>query len=256
MYQKLLKNNIYRYPANLDCFKLNSSFDLSPESFFETVKKRVLVILRLSTNPGLLISGGLDSSILACIVKKYYPGIPCFTIAFNKDNEDLKAAIKFSREEKLNHYIYLLNRNELNSNYKIIKNDDNGCYLIALNFMSKLAKTVLATDGIDELMGGYWGHVRPDFLGLKSIRESFEYYWGCLEEKHLKPMWESAIRVGMNVNWVFLDDDIVNCASNISLEKRIENRVTKAYWKEVARIADVPEWIINRKKQGFCDAFK
>ena len=48
----------------------------------------------------------------------------------------------------------------------------------------------------------------------------------------------------------FLDRDLVDLAFRIPATRKMRGRETKVLWKSVAQ-RDLPEWILNRKKQGF-----
>lgn len=246
-----------RFPARIDSWKIiNNSkpHEYDPWVFCELIKKVISELLDKTKRPGILLSGGIDSSILALLANKLYPDIPCITIGKNKDHPDVIASMKLSQEKNLNHFIYFPSQMEIVNIQKELDTHyagDEGVAL-ALRFASKLCTDLLATDGIDEQMGGYWGH--RDRISFPETNEAFIHFWNQLEPNHLTPMHKSAERENININWVFLHQKIVDFISRIPLDVRIKDSIRKAYWKIVAEFADTPEWIINRDKVGFVDA--
>jgi len=241
------------------CFPTANTSEFSKENFLEILDFVVEKTLCFAKRPGILLSGGIDSSLLAILAAKHCPDIPCFTVGQYITNQDVQAAIRLAKEKKLNLYIHLLNpkeisivKRELTKNIIIHEGDE--CVLAALKFAAPFVTDIIATDGIDELMGGYWGH--RDRKRFPDIKDAFKYFWDELEEKHLTPMNRSAECHDLNLIFVYLLPEIVGRLSKISLEDRIKGNISKAVWKEIALMAGVPLWVIERKKQGFVDAFK
>jgi len=241
-------------------FPTGRESEFSKEDFLQILNSAIENIVNSCTHPGILLSGGVDSSLLAIIATKYCLNIPCFVVGDNIMNPDVQAAMQLAEEKKLNLYIHLLNPVEISRIQKetkaiysnIYEGDD--CVFAALKFAAKFVSDIIATDGIDELMGGYWGH--RDRKRFPDIKDAFKYFWDELEEKHLCPMNRSAECHGLNLNFVYLLPQIVEQLSRIPLKDRIRGNVSKAVWKEIALMAGVPLWITEREKQGFVDAFK
>lgn len=237
-----------RYPARIGNWKVTSG-QYSQAGLIEALNIAIKEALARSNKPGILLSGGVDSSLLALLVKEQCPNIPCFTIGSSPQHPDVVAAMRLATEFDLDLQVYLPNKDAIATAGQRIKTNNLGddAVLLALEFAGKFVTDILATDGIDELMGGYWWHVNRNDQ-FPETEQAFKHFWNQLEPKHLEPMFKSAEMVGIDVHWVFLDPDVVNYIS------RIPRGISKAYWKETAKQVGVPEWIIQRSKRGFVHA--
>jgi len=194
---------------------------------------------------------------LALLLKAKLPTIECFTIGGSSQHPDLISAMSFADQYDFDLRIHVpdtirkrLKKGEVNGGYP-----GDEAVLVALEFASKFVTDIIATDGIDEQMGGYWWHVNrtPE---LPTVESAFEHFWNELEPKHLEPMYHSARKVGISVHWVFLHPLVVEYISRIPLEERVKDNLTKAYWRDAARLIGVPESIIGRPKRGFVHALQ
>lgn len=245
---------VRRFPARIGNWPEGKG-NYSVEGLVALLRDIAHCALYESPSPGILLSAGIDSTILTMLIREKYPDIPCFTVGGAPNHPDVLAAQKLSVELNLDLRIYLPNISSQKKAKDVIETDypgDEAVYL-ALEFAKPWVKTILATDGIDEQMGGYWWHVNENDR-FSTTEEAFKYYWAQLEPTHLTPMFKSAEKVGLDINWVFLHPDVVDYISRIPLKERIKDGVNKAFWREAARSIGVPEWVINRPKRGFVNA--
>lgn len=243
-----------RFPVQIGNWQVVNG-EYSKEGLLTTIRNAVDRALSNSCRPGILLSGGVDSSLLALLAKEKCPNIPCFTIGDSPQHPDVVAAMHLAAEFDLDLRVYLPNKGVIKEATKRVqtKNDGDNAVLLALEFASKFVTDIIAADGIDEQMGGYWWHVHRNDQFPKA-EQAFEYFWGQLEGKHLKPMFNSAELVGVNVHWVYLDPEVVDYIARIPLDVRVHGGIGKAYWKETAKQVGVPEWVIQRPKRGFLHA--
>jgi len=180
--------------------------------------------------------------------------VPCFTVAGDPHNPDLEAALRLAHECDLDLHCYMpcqaARREALELEHLSYPGDD--AVFVALDFAARFVTDILATDGIDELMGGYWFHAHRNDL-FPEAAQAFEHFWGRLEEEHLTPMYLSANWLQVNLHWVFLQPSVVEYISRIPIEERVRDGITKSWWRDVARAVGVPEWVISRPKRGFID---
>jgi len=245
---------IRRSPAQIGNLIRNNHLSFTVDGLIDRLEKIVSDTFAISTeNFGLLLSGGIDSSILALLVKSW--DIPCFVVGKSMDSPDILAAMKLAKEKNINLYIYIPSSEKIQEiKSRLITNlpgDEN--VLIALEFSSKFISCLLATEGIDELMGGYWWHTKRT-ENYPTIESAFEYSWNHLESDHLTPMFEAAKQTNMSIYWIYLQPYISDYIATLPFEKRIENG-NKSIWKEVAKKIGVPQWVIDRPKKGFITAF-
>ncbi len=208
---------------------------------------------------GIFLSGGVDSTNLLAFACEYID-IPVFTVAGSKRHADLLAAQRLAEEWQLEHYWWIPSEEERSVAREHVARrarnypGDDGVYL-ACQFAARIGvKTLLATDGIDEVTGGYWWHAnRSERFGNQL--EAFEFYWRNLWPEHLEPLLLSAADCGLGVLFPYLDDRMISLLVRIPLEVRAPAGRPKAWWKALAA-KHVPQWVIDRPKMGFVDALQ
>jgi len=208
----------------------------------------------------ILLSAGVDSAVLAKIVLGINPFMMCLTIGADDLHPDLVAARRLCREWGFNwanwapgpEHIQLAETALAEHRMEVFPGDV-GVYLALKKARELGCDYVLAADGIDEQVGGYWWHGNASPHELKEVFTSF---WGKLDLEHFGPMARSADLLGIKVRWPFMDSDVIEYISRIPLDVRVLSGQPKQWWKEFAKYLDIPDWIINRPKRGFVDALK
>jgi len=112
---------------------------------------------------GVMLSGGLDSSIIAALAAKSCEQIPTYTVSLTKDSEDAKFANSLAKQLKTNHHEIQINAEGLAENIESMLSNlpqpfaDSA--IIPTYILSKLAsqdvKVLLTGDGADEIFAGY-----------------------------------------------------------------------------------------------------
>lgn len=117
----------------------------------------------------LLLSGGIDSSLVLALVKKANPKIPIhtFTLAKDKEYPDLIFARQVADLFGTDHHEILLSDSEYKDykrEYERIKKynlkGDPNVYILC-SIASEFSKVIVTGDGGDECFGGYWLHSYP-----------------------------------------------------------------------------------------------
>lgn len=245
---------VKRYPVRIGNWQPENNQTYSISGLIQVLRQSVILALQRSDRIGILLSGGLDSSILAILANEVQSA-PCFTIGQSYDHPDVIAASRLAREFGFDLHIYIPSKEDSLRAARQIQVDykgDDAVYL-ALEFASKHVTDIMAGDGIDEQMGGYWWHTH-DSIRFTTLENTFKHFWDALEIDHLAPMFASAKRVGLNIHWVYLDYELVEYIRRIPLSERIQNGIAKAYWRGIAQVIGVPEWVINRPKEAFANA--
>lgn len=138
----------------------------SPALNFETVIQALEESVRRNLTDGLLLSGGLDTAILAYLTSKWAkPG--CITVALKgAPAPDIDYAKLVASRLELRHYIHYFEDEELDESIKatirIMKSFDpmeirnSAAIYIALKIgRDQGMSTIMTGDGCDELFGGY-----------------------------------------------------------------------------------------------------
>jgi asparagine synthase (glutamine-hydrolysing) len=230
---------------------------------YKAVNKRLL-----SDRPiGCLLSGGVDSSIIASILSKIYKKmgkkIKTFSIGF-PDSTDIKYAKIVSEYIESDHYEYIINYEDaLKSIPEVIKTIETydittirastPMYLLCKWIKEIFEETVIFSgEGSDEVFGGYlYFHNSPD---------SFEFHRETIRlvsNLHLYDVLRADRCTSGNsleLREPFLDKELINYVCNLygiykqpinGYEKYILRKAFKGY---------LPECVLWRKKAAFSDA--
>jgi asparagine synthetase B (glutamine-hydrolysing) len=121
----------------------------------------------------LLLSGGIDSSLVLALLRKMYPQLPIstFTLSKSEDYPDIVFAREIANLFNTEHNEIILSdeiyQNFLSEYNKIklygFKGDIN--VFILCSFAKSFSTSIVTGDGGDECFGGYWLHEHP--LGHK-----------------------------------------------------------------------------------------
>jgi len=130
----------------------------------------------------ILLSGGIDSSLVLALIRKIYPKVPIstFTLAQSKDYPDMVFAHSIADLFETEHNEIILSDGEyskfLDEYAKVKRYDFKGdINVYILCYFAKAFSNIIVTgDGGDECFGGYWLHKHP--LGHKEtgMIRSFE----------------------------------------------------------------------------------
>lgn len=149
----------------------------------------------------LLLSGGIDSSLVLALLRKVYPKVPIstFTLAKSKDYPDMVFARSVANFFETKHNEIILSEGEYNkfsNEYDKVRQydfkGDINAYILCSTAKS-FSNIIVTGDGGDECFGGYWLHKYP--LGYKETGavKSFEDIHP-VPRKHLKEMVDMGFR--------------------------------------------------------------
>jgi asparagine synthetase B (glutamine-hydrolysing) len=143
----------------------------------------------------LLLSGGIDSSLVLALIKKEYPEVPIhtFSLARSYDYPDLIFAREVAELFGTNHHEKIVSSSELEQysrDYDRVRQSsfrgDINVFILC-SIAHKYSKVLVTGDGGDECFGGYWLHKYP--LGHKETGQIRCFGDIHLDsQKHLKEM--------------------------------------------------------------------
>jgi len=226
---------------------------------------------------GMLLSGGLDSSIIAAIAKKFsakrietddkmdawWPKLHTFAIGL-EGSPDLKAAnqvadhigsvhhnFQFTIQEGLDvlhDVIYHLETYDVTT-----VRASTPMYLMSRKIKSMGIKMVLSGEGSDEIFGGYlYFHKAPhsEALHIETVRKLSRLHWfDCLRANKSMAAW------GVEARVPFLDKEFLDVAMRINPEDKlsgVKGKIEKHLLREI--FSDyLPENILWRQKEQFSD---
>jgi asparagine synthase (glutamine-hydrolysing) len=233
--------------------------DAPPGALEERLERAVVKRLMSDVEVGVFLSGGLDSSIIACLAQRNLSGLKTFAVGC-EGSTDLVAARLVARALGTRHYEYVYSKEEaikelseviyhLESYDAALIQSAVPCY-----FLSKLArehvKVVLTGEGADEVFAGY------DYFS--DIWDAGELHQECvrllfgLHGMNLQRVDRMTMAHGLEGRVPFLDMEFLDWA--MSLDPRLKLRPAGRLEKRLLRTAfegQLPPAILRRKKQEF-----
>lgn len=201
---------------------------------------------------GLWLSGGVDSCLIALLLKKFTNNFVCYTVGI-KGSKDVAAAKIAAEKMKLNwvHKEFTDEEVEepLRKAVRILKSDD--CIAIGVASVviaaTELAdvKTFFGGLGSEEIFAGYQRHEHATDVNDECWRG-------------LKAMWQRDLvrdatvgkALGISVKVPFLDDELIKTAMGIPGNRKITDEHRKVILREIAEELGLPKELAWRPKQA------
>tara|TARA_B110001450_G_scaffold74540_3_gene71038 strand:+ start:17 stop:1693 length:1677 start_codon:yes stop_codon:yes gene_type:complete len=278
-----LDNNINIHSSKYSAFPCISNLDLKNNNinclivnkFVECVKKRVIGTTERPI--GCLLSGGLDSSLVACLVNDFINKdkptakeikLNTFSIGL-EGSEDLKYAKIVAQHINSNHHEIIVSETDFfNAIPEVIEKIESfdtttvrasvGNYLVAKYIKENSdCKVIFNGDGADELMGGY--------LYFKKCQNAYSFDSECkrlLNDIYKYDVLRSDRSIssnGLEPRTPFLDKQFVEFYLSIDKNLRYDSTVNNCekylIRKSFSEIMPnlVPESILWRTKEAFSD---
>ncbi|MBE28225.1 MAG: hypothetical protein CMB06_03825 [Euryarchaeota archaeon] len=257
---------------NIEKLKSVERLNVSKKEIYHELKNSLLNSLP-NESFGILLSGGIDSSLIAKICKDQDLNFRCFCVGI-KDAQDLLAAKETARildlelvskefeleeiEDLLLKAIEILPRPKIeNDNYieYMVKLSVSAVMLAGLN----LGKETHFISGIgaEELFAGYNRHRKAlDTGGMwrgNIIKELKEESWEGLKRFHnLVISRDKAISesIGKSILSPYISNEMIILAMNLQNEDKIDSISNKKILREIATEIGVPKIAAERKKKG------
>ena len=248
----------------------------SIEALREALEKAVHRQMMSDVPYGVLLSGGLDSSIISAIAKKYsemrvesddttaawWPRLHSFSVGL-KGSPDLAAAQKVADHiGTIHHEIQFTIQEGLDAIRDVIYHLETydvttirastPMYLMARVIKSMGVKMVLSGEGADEIFGGYlYFHKAPNAKELheETIRKLNKLYlYDCLRANKSLAAW------GIEGRVPFLDKEFMDVAMTLNPQDKMINGERIEKWILRKAFEDyLPKEIVWRQKEQFSD---
>src|SRR5210317_758089 len=242
----------------------------------EALEKSVISHLMTDVPYGVLLSGGLDSSIIAAVTQKHasmrvedgektpawWPRLHSFAVGL-KGSPDLAAAEKVAKHIGTVHHGFEFTLQEgLDALDEVIHHLETydvttiraatPMYLLARKIHAMGIKMVLSGEGADEVFGGYlYFHKAPDARSFheETVRKLFRLHsYDCLRANKAMSAW------GVEARVPFLDREFLDVAMSLNPKDKMitEGKMEKQILREA--FSDMlPEEIVWRQKEQFSD---
>ena len=240
----------------------------------DTFEKAVIKRLMTDVPFGILLSGGLDSSLVASVAVRYIrshpeiygekPIIHTFSIG-DKDSTDLPFAKKVAEFlETEHHEISFTVEDGMNAIENVIYHLETydittirastPHFLLAQKIQSMGIKMVLSGEGSDELLGGYlYFHKAPtdEEHQLECKKRVLDLgYFDCLRSD------KSTVAHSVEARYPFLDTEFINLCININKDVKTQKGIEKYILRASFDTPDkyLPYEILWRQKEQFSDS--
>ena len=273
---KEIKSNFNEYK---DFLETKDSYEVYMEllrdDLYSAVEKRVNNI----SNIGLIFSGGVDSTILAVLLKQIAEkrkndnnsiplNIKLYSVGV-ENSQDIKFSMEIAEELDLPLKTIIIDEDTVKESIKPVLTaieDDNvmklgvgmTIYLAAKAMNEDNIKVALSGQGADELFGGYnryLKHFEENSLFDAYFALDEEIYHDIANMYHVNLERDDAVSManGVELRVPFLDKDIIDLSLDIPGIYKIkdnEDILRKHILRDVAKSIGVPDYIADRPKKA------
>ncbi|MDA1196469.1 MAG: diphthine--ammonia ligase [Nanoarchaeota archaeon] len=243
--------------------KIQPEIKKSKKVIIETTKKLLIqtVNKRIPDKKlGLLFSGGLDSSLLALLLKKAKKPFTCYVAAYDdpaiQTPEDLVEAKKAAKKLNLKLKVIKINLMEVEKNLKtiipLIEDSNVVKVAVALTFHKAIeqakkdgCKVIFSGLGAEELFAGYQRHKNAININKECLSGLLNIYERDLYRDDVMTMYHS-----VELRLPFLDKELANYALKIPQKYKIQKGREKAILRDVAIQLKLPKEIAERPKKA------
>ncbi len=258
------KNEVRKHTINADNIKPDISFK---EDLAIVLKNAVEKRIRGLEKVALIFSGGVDSTLLASILKDISQNdhplqITLYTVG-TENSPDIEFAIKAAECLDLDLRTLIVDENVIRNNLEPVIRaiEEFNIMKIGVGMPTYLAAQMVHEDGIrvalsgqgaDELFGGYHRYLKSykEKEGIqKVLKEDIENIY------HVNLQRDDAVTMahGVELRVPFLDKEVIDVAFNIPVKYKIESAddpLRKHILRDVALDLGVPEFIAQRPKKA------
>jgi asparagine synthase (glutamine-hydrolysing) len=209
---------------------------------------------------GILLSGGLDSSLLTYMAHQIKPDIECFTVSM-QEGQDLPLAKDVTQYLGVKHHILIFDEKEINEILpKAIYHQEmyeESCVhgaianFLAGRFVSPHTNCVITGEGADEFFAGYDGQFRQG-ENPEEVASIVDFLINVAHNTALQRLDRLAAANSIETRTPFLDTKVMDFCMKIPLNYKIHGEEQVGKW--VLRQAFegcLPEHIIYQTKRFF-----
>ncbi len=187
----------------------------------------------------LSFSGGVDSSLLLAYLLRLGRKVRVFTVACDLNHPDIEYSGRV--------LAYFMDKFKVNiESHSKVLNGITGDDLVHAFYSDVVQWTdsMIAGDGVDEFMCGYYQHQ------ANPTEETYFDFLYRLQREQLEPLNKNSGKV--KVYLPYLDNRVTSLLWQIPISEKVDSQERKKITNQLARMAGVPDFVIERRKYGFC----
>lgn len=262
-----IKTEVSKF-ANPLSGRSNSSNELMENNESKAAKLKQAIINAIKTRIpkdkkcALLLSGGVDSSLIAWELKKQGADIHCYTVGIDK-SEDMVMAKKLTKLLNLKHTTHELTLDEVEHIFKTIApwylnderlKDENLAVLFGVAAVEYAAVQLVKKDNINVVFGGLGSEeIFAGYLRHEKATDVNEECWRGLQQMWQRDLIRDCIlasHFGIDVKTPFLDGEVIKAAMRIPGNQKIKGDIKKYVLRVIAEQEGLPNEFAFRKKMG------
>lgn len=210
---------------------------------------------------GVLVSGGIDSSIIGWWVKKFFPNCIFLSVANEKTKdwfylgileEFLKIKIIKIDYDLINLKKSILNVERVYKKYNFsfdLTQISLGAafWLVLKEAKKRKIKILFSGQGPDVLLAGYYRYQNVNINKLNRLIKN-DLFWLKKDKKREKIL---ADEFGISMVYPYLEEDFISLCLKIPAGLKIKEKKEKFILREYGKVLGLPEEIVNRPKKAF-----
>jgi asparagine synthase (glutamine-hydrolysing) len=260
-----VKKALPLYKKEIEIKSMAEAVDKYERALHLAVRKRLATMSHLH-KVGVLLSGGVDSCLIAKLIRDAASGLGIEAIACTvglPDSPDVNFAREFARELGMKHKTKILNIDRVEEYIpKVIEAIEDsdfvqvetgiGLYAVIDAASQDGIRVIFSGQGPDELWGGYTWY--PKVLGKDGREELCRRMWDDLTRVDIETLDREnriAMMHGVELLFPYLDADVVNVPMSVASELKVtseEDSLGKHPHRQLAIRMGISEKYANREK--------
>lgn len=239
-----------------------TDYDYAKESLKESIIEAVLKRVDDLDDVALLFSGGVDSTLIATILKQYDVNTTLYTIG-TENSQDLKVARKTASDIDLPIVTRIIDKDVVLDEFcpTIDTIEDKNLMKIGVGMTIKLTsqlahennhKVILSGQGADELFAGY-NRYKKKYSQQDELIKELEHDLNNIYDVNLERDDKATMSNSVELRVPFLDKKVINTALHMPVKYLLdsaEDNMRKHILRDAAYEIGVPEQIAYRPKKA------
>jgi asparagine synthase (glutamine-hydrolysing) len=226
------------------------------QALIESVKNNV----KGYKNIALALSGGIDSSVIAKILKDNKIKFKAYSVCFECETIDTKIAEKLANKLNLDFEKIIFKGNYeslIKRVTKITKKHDPitigvgmPLIVIAEKAIEEDIDVIISGLGSDEILAGYGSHTKALEKGWKEVQKECEHRIKEEVKKDIERDQSIGQYYNIDIATPFMDKKVIDIALKIHPKHKISKHEKKIILKQIAKEMDLPKYIYERSKKA------